>query len=207
MSTKLPVYRQQQTISVLQNAAQENLTHSVFVDQYIDFFSTRLRSNSESIEEYIELANLFRHKGKYKKAFTLHRNLLARPQINKKLKAMILAEMGFDYLYSKTKDFGEHFFAQSLDLQRKNAYALEGLYQCFRQQKKYPQALTTLKKLLQFTPDKRDQFNVVYAEMVMLHLQEGDLVQAQKWYKKATQYGKSALLDLMHVQLVCKTNH
>ncbi|MCB1198389.1 MAG: hypothetical protein KDK51_08440, partial [Deltaproteobacteria bacterium] len=134
------------------------------------------------------------------------RNLLARPQINKELKAMILAEMGFDYLYSKTKDFGEHFFSQSLELQRKNAYALEGLYQCFRQQKKYPQALNTLKKLLRFTPDKRDQFNVIYAEMVMLHLQEGDLVQAQKWYKKATQSGKSALLDLMYVQLCLAEN-
>ncbi|MCB1197171.1 MAG: hypothetical protein KDK51_02265, partial [Deltaproteobacteria bacterium] len=71
MSTKLPIYRQQQTLPLLRNVSQENLTHAVFVDQYIDFFSTRLRGNSESIEEYIELANLFRHKRKYKKAFTL----------------------------------------------------------------------------------------------------------------------------------------
>lgn len=201
MSENLPAHRQPQYPTIQTDSNNDQEQHDLFVDQYIDLFSKRLKQSSESIEDFIELGNLFRQKKKYKKAFVLHRNLLVRPNITKEQKSAVYAEMGYDYLHSSTKDYGQKYFDESLKLFRKNPYALEGLFQSYRKQKKFQQAIETLEELIRFSPEKKKEFHTLYCEMVMLSIHNNDVMSAKKWHKKAQEFGRTPFLLLTSIQI------
>ncbi|MCB0272892.1 MAG: hypothetical protein KDD46_07750 [Bdellovibrionales bacterium] len=171
------------------------------LDQYIELFSARLKQNSESVEDYIELGNLFRQKGKYRKAFQLHRNLLAREKLTKEQKCKIFSELGYDYLYSKTKDCGQTYFENALDLDKKNTYALEGLYQSLRLQGKHEKAIDALTKLIKLEPHKKRELGIIYNELALIAAHDRDLSLAKKWHKKAAEYGENPFYHLTKIQI------
>ena len=75
------------------------------VDDGILHLSRKVQENAYLIDEYIELGRLLRKKGDYQKAFLLHRNLLIREDLKRYQQARVNGELGYDYLFSKTKDY------------------------------------------------------------------------------------------------------
>ena len=52
-------------------------------DKAIDVFIKMLEVNTDTVETYLALGNLFRRRGESDRAIRIHQNLIARPTLNK----------------------------------------------------------------------------------------------------------------------------
>jgi lipopolysaccharide biosynthesis regulator YciM len=150
------------------------------IDEAIHSLTKKVKENSLLIDEYIELGRLFRKKGQYQKAFMLHRNLLIRDDLKREQFARVQAELGYDYLFSKTKDFGEAYFLESLKYNRDSVYTLEGLYQAYRQSKQYDKAADTLKNISKINPDRKLDLCILLCEFAVEKMGGHDISAAKK---------------------------
>lgn len=155
------------------------------VDEAILHLSRKVRENIHLIDEYIELGRLFRKKGAYQRAFILHRNLLVRDDLRRDQQARIYGELGYDYLYSKTKDYGESYFLQSLKLNKDSLYVLEGLYQSYRGTHDFERAADTLKTIAKNYPERKKDLAIILCEIALKKIEQHQLSSAKKCIDQA----------------------
>ena len=158
------------------------------MDEAIAHLSRKVRENSNLIDEYIELGRLYRKKGEYQRSYLLHRNLLARDELKRDQQARIYAELGYDYLFSKTKDLGETYFLQSLKINRDSAYVLEGLYQCYRQHKELEKAADTLRLICKIYPERKKDLAGLLTEVALHKAELHHMSSAKKCVDQAMEY-------------------
>jgi lipopolysaccharide biosynthesis regulator YciM len=101
-------------------------------DQAIETFSRAVQINSDTIETYVTLGNLFRVKGEIDRAIRIRQSILLREKVDQETKLQALFDMGMDY-----KQGG--FFQRAISTfeevirrapKRLDAYKeLEGLYE------------------------------------------------------------------------------
>ena len=101
-------------------------------DQAIEAFSRAVQVNSETIETYVTLGNLFRVKGEIDRAIRIRQTILLREKVDEKTKLQALFDMGMDY---KQGGFLERAISTFEEVLRRapkwvDAYKeLEGLYE------------------------------------------------------------------------------
>lgn len=66
-------------------------------DQAIEAFSRAVQINSETIETYVALGNLFRAKGEIDRAIRIRQSILLRERVDQETKLQALFDMGLDY--------------------------------------------------------------------------------------------------------------
>ena len=66
-------------------------------DQAIEAFSRAVQVNSETIETYVTLGNLFRVKGEIDRAIRIRQTILLREKVDQETKLQALFDMGMDY--------------------------------------------------------------------------------------------------------------
>jgi lipopolysaccharide biosynthesis regulator YciM len=66
-------------------------------DQAIETFSRAVQINSETIETYVTLGNLFRVKGEIDRAIRIRQSILLREKVDQETKLQALFDMGMDY--------------------------------------------------------------------------------------------------------------
>jgi len=66
-------------------------------DQAIEAFSRAVQINSETIETYVALGNLFRAKGEIDRAIRIRQSILLREKVDQETKLQALFDMGIDY--------------------------------------------------------------------------------------------------------------
>lgn len=155
------------------------------IEDAILHLSKKVRENVYLVDEYIELGRLFRKKGDYQKAFLLHRNLLIRDDLKRHQQARVNGELGYDYLYSKTKDHGEAYFLQSLKLNKDSLYILEGLYQCYHQKNELEHATDTLRIIAKNYPERKKDLAILLSEIALNKARSHQLSLAKKFLDQA----------------------
>ncbi len=167
------------------------------VDDGILHLSRKVQENAYLIDEYIELGRLFRKKGDYQKAFLLHRNLLIREDLKRHQQARVNGELGYDYLFSKTKDHGEAYFLQSLKLNKDSLYVLEGLYQCYRQRNELEKSADTLRTISKNYPDRKKDLAVLLSELALNKAQSHQMSTAKKILEQAFENDRDCALAFL----------
>jgi lipopolysaccharide biosynthesis regulator YciM len=66
-------------------------------DHAIEEFSKSVQVNSDTIETYIALGNLYRSKGDFERAILVRQSVILRPNIDKQIKLRALFDLGVDY--------------------------------------------------------------------------------------------------------------
>ncbi|HDZ23345.1 MAG TPA: hypothetical protein ENH70_02265, partial [Desulfobacteraceae bacterium] len=66
-------------------------------DQAIEQFTKSVQVDSESIETYVALGNLYRSKGDIGRAIRIRQSIILRPNIDPKIKLRALFDLGVDY--------------------------------------------------------------------------------------------------------------
>ncbi len=67
-------------------------------DQAIEAFTRAVQINSETIETYVALGNLFRGKGEIDRAIRIRQSILLRERVDPETKLQALFDMGMDYM-------------------------------------------------------------------------------------------------------------
>ena len=159
------------------------------IDEAIKILSEKVQKDHELVDEYIDLGKLFRRKGEYRKSFALLRNLLVRNGLKKIKKSRVYAEMGYNYLLSKTRDFGESLFIQAQKLDRNSLYIQEGLYQSYRRSGQYQKAADTLTKITHTRPERRMELVYLLSKAALEKLRLKETGLAKKMVAAAQKVG------------------
>ncbi len=156
-------------------------------DKAIEVFIRLVEVDSDTVETHLVLGNLFRKRGEVERAIRIHQNLIARPNLEHRLKVYALLELGRDYLKAGLLDRAEALFEEVVKLSSKNAEAYRHLLEIYEQEKEWQNAIDTATRL-------QTNSGVAMGQVVAHYYCElGGLELAAGRQEAASQYARKAL--------------
>ena len=116
-------------------------------DKAIEVFCKIMEVDNETLETHYALGNLFRRRGEVDRAIRIHQNLIARPSLDKRQRALALLELGLDYMRAGLFDRAENLFKELVDMRLHVRQAQENLLAIYEQEKDWENAIRTARQL------------------------------------------------------------
>lgn len=155
-------------------------------DKAIDVFVNMLQVDNDTVETHLALGNLFRRRGEGDRAIRIHQNLIARPTLSKKQRALALFELGQDYMRAGLLGRAESLLIELLEQGEYRAEALEKLLTIYTQEKEWQKAIDAGRRLEQLT-GRRMNISIAqfYCELADSLLAKAEYHPALKMCKRA----------------------
>ncbi|KPJ94302.1 MAG: hypothetical protein AMJ55_06590 [Gammaproteobacteria bacterium SG8_15] len=173
-------------------------------DKAIDVFIKMLEVNSDTVETYLALGNLFRRRGESDRAIRIHQNLIARPTLNKEQRTQALFELGKDYMRAGFLGRAENIFQELVDDKNHRVPALKNLLDIYQQERDWNKAMAAARKLESVSSQKMNVEIAQYCcELAELFMKDGDYKGAMKLLKRALGHDKNcarASLLIGHIE-------
>lgn len=100
-------------------------------DEAIEKLSQILKNNTDAVEIYIGLGNLFRARGQYRRAIVIHQSIMHRPDLDRKIRIQALFELGVDFQKAGFIDRAIAAFNETLKEDSKHLDALREIFHLF----------------------------------------------------------------------------
>ena len=161
-------------------------------DKAIDVFIKMLEVNSDTVETYLALGNLFRRRGESDRAIRIHQNLIARPTLSKEQRTQALFELGKDYMRAGFLGRAENIFLEVVDDKNHRVLALKNLLDIYQQEKDWDKAMATARKIESSSNERMSVEIAQYCcELAENALKAGDNSGAMKLLKRALSHDKN----------------
>ena len=170
------------------------------IDRAISQLSRAAHSDTEAVEIYLVLGNLFREKGQLERAIQIHQSILHRPGLNPQEKAYALLCLGIDFKRAGFRDRAADTLQEVLRLDPKNSYALLHLLRTHEEEQNWDQALAVLHKLEAATEEP----NATLAAFLHDRIGEGALTNgdeklATRSFERAIQFDRTLTPPYLHL--------
>ncbi|ADJ27159.1 lipopolysaccharide assembly protein LapB [Nitrosococcus watsonii] len=116
-------------------------------DKAIDTLLNVLEVDSDTVEPYLALGNLFRQRGEVDRAIRVHQNIIERPYLSSSQRGQALLELGLDYMRAGMLDRAESSFLEALKRRSHIGITLRQLLDLYQQEKNWYQAIAMAQKL------------------------------------------------------------
>ena len=123
-------------------------------DHAIEEFSKSVRVDSNTVETYVALGNLYRSKGDIDRAIRIRQSIILRPNIDEQIKLRALFDLGLDY--------------------RKGGILNRALETFLEVLKKYPSDLETLHEVEKIYEEMKDWGNAFVTRQKLAKLEKGE---------------------------------
>ena len=161
-------------------------------DKAIDVFIKMLEVNSDTVETYLALGNLFRRRGESDRAIRIHQNLIARPTLNKNQRMQALYELGKDYMRAGFLGRAENIFLELVDDKNHRILALKNLLDIYQQERDWNKAMATARKIETSSSQRMNVEVAQYCcELAENAVQAADYKGAMKLLKRALGHDKN----------------
>ena len=155
-------------------------------DKAIEVFIKLIEVDSETVETHLALGNLYRRRGDVDRAIRIHQNLIARESLNVSQRTEALLELGQDYMSAGLLDRAEDLFSELAEDADYRVQALRQLIDIYEQEKDWPKAITSARRLEKATGNQLGWIIAHYCcEQAGRHCDEGDLDRALKHVQQA----------------------
>ncbi|MEO5354138.1 MAG: tetratricopeptide repeat protein [Magnetococcus sp. XQGC-1] len=118
-------------------------------DKAIEAFTQAVRINSETVEIYLSLGNLFRARGEVGRAIRIHQNIIARPDLSNQNRTAALFALAEDYRQGGFLDRAVDSYRRVLSVDPTHRKALSGLQALHESEGRWDLALEVLRRLKQ----------------------------------------------------------
>lgn len=162
-------------------------------DRAINEFTKAVKIDSNTIEIYQDLGNLFREKGDIGKAIQIHQSILLRPSLDRQLKISALMNLGQDYQKGDFIDRAVKIYQEVSQVEPDNLEAYQALEQIYEQDKKWESAFQMEKHLQKISPEAGGSTKLanLMTEMGKAAYEKSDYAQAIKSLKEAISLDKN----------------
>lgn len=132
-------------------------------DKAIEAFTQAVRINSETVEIYLSLGNLFRARGEVGRAIRIHQNIIARPDLSDSNRTAALFALAEDYRQGGFFDRAVDSYRRVLAVDPAHRKALSGLQALHESEGRWDLALEVLRTLKQVSgqPDPRREAHLL----------------------------------------------
>lgn len=157
----------------------------------IRFLRASIESNPSSVLPYLLLGDLLRKKGDLERALKIHKELSVRPNLDKKVKLMVLRSLAQDQI--QLGHFSDAIVGckEMLDIESKDRPALELLLSAYEGNRIWDEAVEVAGRLAKFFPDDGKVFMARYLSLVAREELADDMDGAKKKFKRALGYDPS----------------
>lgn len=155
-------------------------------DQAIEQFTKSVQINSDTIETYVALGNLYRSKGDIERAIRIRQGIVLRPNLDKKIRLRALFDLGLDYRKGGFLNRALSAFQEVLESDPNNVEALEQIERIYEDVHDWEKAFRTRKAISKLTNgDHRHILAHYQTELGKIQEKNGDILRAEKSYRKA----------------------
>jgi len=155
-------------------------------DQAIEQFTKSVQINSDTIETYVALGNLYRSKGDIERAIRIRQGIILRPNLDKKLRLRALFDLGLDYRKGGFLNRALSAFQEVLESDPNNIDALEQVERIYEDVHDWEKAFKTRQTISKLTSGEHRHILAHYqTELGKIQEKNGDILRAEKSYKKA----------------------
>jgi lipopolysaccharide biosynthesis regulator YciM len=116
-------------------------------DKAIEAFTQAVRINTETVEIYLSLGNLFRARGEVGRAIRIHQNIIARPDLSDQNRTAALFALAEDYRQGGFLDRAVEAYRRVLEVDPAHRKALTGLQALHESEGRWDLALEVLRTL------------------------------------------------------------
>ncbi|MBW1714304.1 MAG: tetratricopeptide repeat protein [Deltaproteobacteria bacterium] len=155
-------------------------------DQAIEQFTKSVQINSDTIETYVALANLYSSKGDIERAIRIRQGIILRPNLDGAIRLRAIFDLGLDYKRGGFLNRAVSAFQEVIDSEPNNVEAheqIERIYEDIHDWEKAFQARQALSKLVK--GNHRHILAHHQTELGKVYEKDGDIAGAEKSYKKA----------------------
>jgi lipopolysaccharide assembly protein B len=116
-------------------------------DQAIEEFAKSVQFNSDTVESYVALGNLYRTRGDIDRAIRIRQNIILRPNLDEQIKIGAFYDLGLDYRKGGFLDRALTTFLQVLKKQPTHVGALEEIEKIYEESHDWENAYAVRQKL------------------------------------------------------------
>lgn len=169
-------------------------------DQAIEEFTKSVQVNSDTIETYLALGNLYRTKGDIDRAIRIRQNILLRPHIDEQLKLRALFDLGLDY---RKGGFLNRALEVLLQVSRQipeDAETLKQIERIYEELKEWEKAYDIRQKIAKIADENHQNILAHHLVEIGKNLQaKGELNKAKANYQKALANDGSCVDAYLHL--------
>ena len=169
-------------------------------DQAIEEFSKSVQVNSETVETYVALANLYRSKGDIDRAIRIRQNIILRPAISEQIRIRALIDLGLDYRKAGFLNRALRTFLKVLENQPSNMESLEETEKIYEDMKDWAKAFDIRQRIARLAKGDHDHILAhQQTELGKAYEEEGQLSKARSCYNKAISIDKTCVDAYLHL--------
>jgi len=169
-------------------------------DQAIEEFTKSVQVNSDTIETYVALGNLYRSKGDIERAIRIRQTIILRPNIDEQIKIRALFDLGLDYRKGGFLNRALEAFIDVLEKQPSDLQTLEEIEKIYEEMKDWENAFSTRQKIAGLV---RGNHNHVLAhhqtEIGKVYLDKGESSKAKASFQKAVSIHEGCVDSYLHL--------
>jgi lipopolysaccharide biosynthesis regulator YciM len=169
-------------------------------DHAIEEFIKSVQINSDTIETYAALGNLYRSKGAIDRAIHIRRSIILRPNIDEETKVRALFDLGLDYKRGGFLDRALETFLNVIKKRPSDIATLEELEKIYEEVKDWENAFETRERIAKLS--KTDCSGILAhhrAEAGKALFEQGDATRAKAYLKKAITINKQCIDAYLHL--------
>ena len=155
-------------------------------DGAIEYFTEAVKLDSEAIESYMMLGDLFRSKGEIDRAIRIRQNIILRPKLEENLKLKALYDLGIDYRSGGFLNRARVTFLKVLEKRPNDVDAINMLILTYEDMREWDLAYEACKKLSVITGKT---YNNILAHHIVENgkklFEKGNYAESVAHYEKA----------------------
>jgi lipopolysaccharide biosynthesis regulator YciM len=169
-------------------------------DQAIEEFTKSVQINSDTIETYVALGNLYRSRGDIDRAIRIRQSIILRPNIDEVSKMRALIDLGLDYRKGGFMNKALEALNQSLQKEPGNLEALDAAEKIYEDMRDWENAYDTRQKIARVSKGNHKHILAHFqVELGKESQEKGDLAKAKSCFQKALSIDDTCLDAHLHL--------
>ncbi len=169
-------------------------------DHAIEELTKSVKVNSDTIETYVALGNLYRSKGDIDRAIRIRQTIILRPNINEQIKLNALFDLGVDYRRGGFLSRALKTFQQVIDKRPGDIETLKEIERIFEELKDWENAYRTRQRLSRLVKGEHRHILAHHlVEMGKAQQQKGATGKATSLFNKAISTHKECVDAYLHL--------
>lgn len=169
-------------------------------DHAIEQFTRSVQINSDTVETYIALSNLYRSKGDFETAIRIRQGIILRPNLDKAIRLRAILDLGFDYRAGGFLQRAISTFKEALDNDPNNIEALDQLGKIYEDIHDWDNAFKTRKTISRLVKGEHKNVLAHYqTELGKVQERNNDDEGAERSFKKAISIWHKCIDAYLHL--------
>lgn len=169
-------------------------------DQAIEEFTKSVQINSDTIETYVTLGNLYRSRGDFERAIRIRQSIILRPNIDDRIKVRTLFDLGLDYRKGGIINRALDTFLEALSQQPSDLDTLREVEEIYEEMNDWENAFAFRQRIAKLT--RGDHKHILahhQTEIGKVSQGKGNYEEAESCFMKSISIDKGCIDAYLHL--------